>query len=559
MTLSDVFSCDWLVVVIDVQSQIKHIIVNDRDKLIKLYEDNKDNIWIGFNSRHYDQWILKGVICDFDPKKINDHIIVNGEPGYSFSSLLNKISLNNFDIMTSLHGLKQLEGFMGNNIRESDVPFDIERKLTDKELNEVIKYCEYDVEQTIEVFLRRQEEFNSQMSLLKAFNLPIKYINKTKAQLSAIILGANKNKYNDEFNISIPSTLDIKKYSYIVNWYKNPLNLDYSKKLVTDVMGVKHIFAWGGLHGALENYHDEGIFVNVDVASYYPALMIEYNYSSRSISNPNKYREIRDTRLELKKNKDPMQAPYKIVLNSTYGAMKDQYNNLYDPLMANNVCVAGQLLLLDLIEHVERVNKFKLIQSNTDGVMFKLERTEDLDLLKEVCSEWEKRTKMELEYDIFTKIYQKDVNNYITVEANGKYKSKGSYVKKLNELDYDLPIVNKALVQYFTNKVPIETTISNCNDLKEFQKIVKLSNKYKGAIHNGQVLKEKTLRVFASRRQSDSEVFKIKDYKHEKIANTPERCFIYNDDINGLEIPRILNKKWYADLAYKRLNDFLGG
>ena len=57
----------------------------------------------------------------------------------------------------------------------------------------------------------------------------------------------------------------------------------------------------------------------------------------------------------------------------------------------------------------------------------------------------------------------------------------------------------------------------------------------------------------------DSEVFKIKDYKHEKIANTPERCFIYNDDINGLEIPRILNKKWYADLAYKRLNDFLGG
>ena len=35
----------------------------------------------------------------------------------------------------------------------------------------------------------------------------------------------------------------------------------------------------------------------------------------------------------------------KIVLNGTYGASKDKHNNLYDPLMANNVCVAGQLLI----------------------------------------------------------------------------------------------------------------------------------------------------------------------------------------------------------------------
>lgn len=554
----EVFKHDWLVVVMDVQNSKKHIIINDRDKLLKLYEENKNNIWIGYNSRHYDQWIFKSIICDFNPKEMNDWIIVKGEPGYKFSRLLNKIELNNFDIMTSMHGLKQLEGFMGNNIKESEVSFDIDRKLIPTELEEVIKYCEHDVEQTIEVFLHRQEEFNSQISLLKAFDLPIRYIIKTKAQLSAMILGANKNSYGDEFNISIPDTLDITKYSHIVDWYRNPLNLNYEKKLVTDVMGVKHIFAWGGLHGALENYHEEGIFVNVDVASYYPSLMIEYGYSSRSISDPNKYREIRDTRIELKKNKDPMQAPYKIVLNSTYGAMKDKYNNLYDPLMANNVCVAGQLLLLDLIEHVERANKFKLIQSNTDGVMFKLDSIKDLDVLKEICSEWEKRSKMDLEYDIFTKIYQKDVNNYLTVEENGKYKSKGAYVKKLNDLDYDLPIVNKALVDNFINKTPIEATIMNCNDLKEFQKIVKLSGKYKHAIHNGGVLKEKTLRVFASRRKDDSGIFKVKLDKPEKIANTPEKCFIFNDDVNNKSVPRALNKQWYVDIAYKRLMDFLG-
>ncbi len=552
----EVFKHDWMVVIIDVYNSKRHIVVNDREQLLKIYEENKNNIWIGYNSRHYDQWILKGIICDFNPKEINDFIIVEGKGGYEFSSLLNKVELNNFDIMTSMHSLKQLEGFMGNDIRESEVPFDIDRKLTEKELEEVINYCIHDVEQTMEVFLHRQEEFNSQLSLLKAFDLPMKFFNKTKAQLSAIILGASKRSYDDEFEISIPDTLDIKKYEHIVNWYKNPLNLDYKKTLEVEVMGVPHKFAWGGLHGAKEKYIDTGIFVNVDVASYYPALMIEYNYSSRSISDPNKYREIRDKRIELKKNKDPMQAPYKIVLNGTYGAMKDKYNPLYDPRQANNVCIAGQLLLLDLIEHVEAANKFELIQSNTDGVMFKLKSMNDLELLKSICSEWENRTRMVLEYDIFTSIFQKDVNNYLTLEEDGSYKSKGAYVKKLNELDYDLPIVNKALKEYFINNIPVEVTINNCNDLKEFQKIVKVSSKYKHAIHNGKILKEKTLRVFASRATSDSEVFKTKGVTFEKIANTPDKCFIENGNVNNMKVPRKLNKKWYIEVATQRIRDF---
>ena len=290
--------------------------------------------------------------------------------------------------------------------------------------------------------------------------------------------------------------------------------------------------------------------------AYYPALMIEYNYISRSISDPNKYREIRDKRIELKKNKDPMQAPYKIVLNGTYGAMKDKYNPLYDPRQANNVCIAGQLLLLDLIEHMESANKFELIQSNTDGVMFKLKSMDDFELLKRICSEWENRTRMVLEYDIFTSIFQKDVNNYLTLEEDGSYKSKGAYVKKLNELDYDLPIVNKAIKEYFINNVPVEVTINNCNDLKEFQKIVKVSSKYKYAIHNGKILKEKTLRVFASRSTSDSEIFKTKGVTFEKIANTPNRCFIENGNVNNMEVPRKLNKKWYIEVATQRLKDF---
>ncbi|MGN9164941.1 hypothetical protein ACTNDY_06590 [Tissierellaceae bacterium HCP3S3_D8] len=541
----------------DVVNKDAHVIVNDRDKLMQLYTRNIDNIWCGYNSRHYDQYIFKGILLGMDPYDISKYIIQNHEPGWKYSNDFRTIQLYNYDVMTSYHSLKQLEGFMGNDIRESDVSFDIDRKLTPSELEETIRYCKHDVEQTIEVFLNRLEEFESQMSLLKVFKLPLNYISKTKAQLSAIILDAVKQDRNDEFNITIPDTLKVDKYKHIVEWYQNPLNLDYSKKLEIEVAGVPHIFAWGGLHGAIDEYQGEGIFVNMDVASYYPALMIEYDFLSRNVHDRNKYKEIRDIRLKLKANKDPMQAPYKIVLNSTYGAMKDKYNQLYDPLMANNVCVSGQLFLLDLIEKIE--NYCQLIQSNTDGLFIKINNMEDLEVIKGICKEWEDRTRMELEFDIFTKIYQKDVNNYIVIHEDGSYESKGAYVKKLNNLDNDLPIVNKSLVEYFINNTPVEITIGNCNQLKEFQLIARASSKYKGLKHGNKILNEKTVRVFASKDRYDSGITKINSRNRlEKIAGSPERCFIVNGDINNRRIPRKLDKEWYIKLARNRIHDFLG-
>ena len=154
----EVFKEDWLVVIIDTDKEIINEIVNDRSKLNEIYQANKNNIWIGYNSRRYDQYILKAILAGFNPKEINDFMIVEGKGGWEFSSLLNKFPIINFDIMTSMHSLKQLEGFMGNNIKETSVPFDIDRKLTDSELQEVLKYCRHDVEQTMEVFLNRAEE-----------------------------------------------------------------------------------------------------------------------------------------------------------------------------------------------------------------------------------------------------------------------------------------------------------------------------------------------------------------------------------------------------------------
>jgi DNA polymerase elongation subunit (family B) len=116
---------------------------------------------------------------------------------------------------------------------------------------------------------------------------------------------------------------------------------------------VPHTFAWGGIHGAIPKYFGKGRFINMDVRSYYPSLMIEYDFLSRNVLSPEKFKQIYWDRIAFKASKDPRQLPYKIVLNGTYGAMKDKFNNLYDPKQANNVCINGQLLLLDLMERLE--------------------------------------------------------------------------------------------------------------------------------------------------------------------------------------------------------------
>lgn len=553
----EVFKYDWMVVIIDYNSKHRTVIVNDPEQLNEFYNEHTESIWVGYNSRVYDQWILKGILLGKNPYEISIKLIVEDINGYQILPDGKNIKLNNFDISTGFHSLKQLEAFMGSKIKESDVDFMIDRPLTPSEIEEVKLYCIHDVEETIKVFDARKEEFDSQLAMIETFELDMDMFNKTKAQLSAHVLGAhNKTEYNDEFELIFPDTLVLDKYSYVYDWYRNKKNRTYESNLYTNIAGVPHIFAWGGIHGAISNYIGEGTYIMSDIASMYPALMIEYNFLSRNVENPDKYREIRDKRIVMKKNKDPRQLPFKIVLNSTYGASKDKHNNLFDPLMANNVCVAGQLLLLDLIEKVEPYGE--LIQSNTDGILFKVNSEEQKQKYLEECAKWSKRTRLDLEHDEYVKVVQKDVNNYIIIDAKGKYKSKGAYVKKLSKIDYDLPIINKALINYFTQGISIADTINNCDDLIEFQKVVKVSRLYKYATHNNNIIKEKVLRIFASTDIDDGTIIKIKsEDRIEKIANTPEHCFIYNDEVIGLKIPDKLNKQYYIEIGEKRLQDFI--
>lgn len=564
----EVFKHDWLVVVINPVTRSELVIVNDRDQLAALYEERKREIWVGYNNNHYDQFIFKAVLLGMDPKEVNDFIIVGGNKGWQYSRLFNDVYMVNYDVFhpRTDRGLKTHEAYMGNDICETTVPFDIDRKLTDGEIAETVKYCRHDVEQTIEVFMHRKSEFDARMDLLKMFDLPISYLGKTDAQLTAIILGARQpgKLRDDEFDIKPLECIELGPYDFVRRWYIDPENQDYSRTLDFEIAGCPHKCAWGGLHGAISQYAGEGYFINVDVESYYPAEMITHGLLSRNVSDPVKFRGIRDHRIELKHAGDPRQKALKLVINGTFGASKDKYNSLYDPRQANMVCVNGQLMLVDLMWHLVRDAKAEIIQSNTDGVLIKMPDGFDggpdafFDLVDDAAYEWEHRTGMGLEFDEFCRVFQKDVNNYVLVAEDGTTKTKGAYVKKLDSLDYDLAVVNKALVDYMVSGVPVEDTIASDDRLIDFQRVVKVSGKYLYGVHGQKRLTDKCFRVFASKRKGDGMIGRVKagEGKPEKFGNTSPHVFIDNGDVHDKACPDYLDKSWYVDLAHERLKQF---
>lgn len=617
----EVFKEDWFAVFIDVTRKTEQVIVNNPDELKALYEANTSNIWVGFNNRHYDQYIMKGILLGMNPKRINDWIILEKREGWQFSSVFNKVPMTNYDVMPNPPvGLKTMEGFLGSNIKETGVPFDINRKLTKAEIEETIKYCRHDVEQTIKIFLEKIDEFNAMHGIVQAFPnmVSLSNIGDSEARITAKVLGCVKQDFKDEFDYFFLPCLRLNKYKYVQDWFeekkKEALAMDlqncdkYDKKLwyksqnlETVVAGIPHSFGFGGLHGAADTpIHKTGQILHVDVNNYYPSMLIAWGLVTRAATNDN-YHLVYNTRKSMKakqiaaaksgkkaeaKNWKKAQLPYKKMLNALSGGMKDETNPAYDPRNNNCMCINGQLMLLDLIEHLEAVPGFELIQSNTDGLIIWIPDTDEaFEMVDDICWEWEQRCSTDqcsilLELDNISEIYQKDVNNYLWVGADGSVERIGAYVKELSATDNDLPILNKALVEYMVHKTPVEQTINQCDDLIMFQKIVKLSEKYDWVEHEHcipvitktgkRVIKEvyeypekvkysyKSYRVFASNSQDDGRLLKRKKVKTkgEKFGNTPDHCFICNDDVCGVKTPQTLDKGWYIDLAKKRLKQF---
>lgn len=562
----EVFKYDWLVVFNDLVTNQFITIVNDREKLLEFYKKNKDKLFIGFNNKRYDDNIFKVILLGQSAYYASKVIIEEDNILKLYKVFdMNRYTLNTLDIaQDGIRGsLKEFEGYLGLSIEESNIAFDIDRALTEKEIEQTIEYCIYDVKATKVLVEYHKGSIKTKLALIKEFNLSKYDTNKTNAQLAAKILNAKKKLFDDEltsFNIT-KHDIDISD-KRITDFYT--LNeIDYKDKLKIDIAGVPHVLAYGGLHGALENFEYQGELWLMDVTSYYPSIMIEYDYISRGIgtSDRERFRDIYHKRLEFKAQGDKQRANiYKLILNTVYGCMKSKFNDLYDPKNANNVCISGQLMLIDLIE---KLNPYcKLVQSNTDGIVIIPHNHEKI---KEVVNDWEKRTRMNMEIETGKAIYQKDVNNYILVSEKG-IKGKGGYVYQSKEVDsfanlrQSNAILDDCVVNYFVHKISPEETIAKTNDLLRYQIIAKAGRTYNSVYwvkDNHHVVVNHVNRVYATIDKSCGKLYKTKpNGRVDSIANLPEHCQLSND--NNFDIT-LLDKEYYLEKAWVRINDFRTG
>lgn len=309
------------------------------------------------------------------------------------------------------------------------------------------------------------------------------------------------------------------------------------------------------------------IIRNFDVASYYPHLMTICGYTSRNIPSPEVFENVLEQRMKAKAAGDKATAnALKLVVNTTYGAMLNQYNDLFDPLMGRSVCITGQLFLLEMAQNLyQNVEDLVIVQLNTDGVMIEFYEDQYEEVLA-IVNEWQSRTGFELEEDSVALIAQKDVNNYVEVQPNGSVKTKGGYLVRgiapagAFNINNNACIVATALKEYFVNGTPVEETINGCNDIFQFQLIAKAGAKYREAYHlvdGEQVPVQKVNRVYATKDERYGKLFKVKAENDAtaKIEMLPEHCIIDND--NQLSIDDV-DKTFYIEMAKKRINDFLG-
>lgn len=565
------------------------VIVNDRAKLIEFYNAHKDDIFISYNGRQYDTGIFKGILDGMNVGYVNDKLIKEGKKPFQVVKNAKKYPLNDYDTILKDKSLKQLEAFMGDDIRETEVDFNIDRPITEEEIKQTLYYNHHDVIEVLRVLDYCWDDFEGQLDIIELYGLDMSYFTKTKVQLAVspkILNAVDQHTLDDEFDIRLPETIKLSdKYKFIPEWYMNPKNWRYKEHLRSEdnqhnnqlcctVAGIPHVFAWGGCHGADDKEAVfEGIILHADVASMYPTTDIEYGLLSRKFKNPDDFKQMRDFRLKLKSEKNPKNKALKPMINGVYGAGKDRNNPSYDPLMANLTCIFGQMFILDLIDKLEPY--CRLLQTNTDGIFVLCENEEMKNKVIEITNQVGERLKMEFEIDEYTKLIQKDVNNYIAVKKNGELECKGAMVKFNKPIDNDLPILNDAVRNYLAYDIPVEQTINECEEYIKFQKVIKLSAKYKEIWYgngvsgkdnkitsiNGELLKGKVHRVFASKRQSDGSIYKLKIEKgiksYEQFANTPTHLFIDNEDVHDKSIPEYLDKEYYINEAKKRIDMFL--
>ena len=267
----EVTAFDWLLVIKD-KSTGKYYEFHNDPEGVEDFINEHDFIYVGYNNKSYDNYILKGVLNHYVPdeiKKINDWIISEKRAGWEYPYDMPFVKIPpTSDLILDMplrQSLKELEGNMLMDIQESTVDFNIDHPWTKDEFDKMVYYCKHDVDATERLIDERIDYLEAKASVAELIGMDVeKALYSTNAQLAAIYLEAKRVERNDERSFEFPDNIlydlipkEVVSFFDKINDTSIPDNNLFNKKLDIELCGLEWCFGFGGVHASVENYIEE--------------------------------------------------------------------------------------------------------------------------------------------------------------------------------------------------------------------------------------------------------------------------------------------------------------
>lgn len=404
-----------------------------------------------------------------------------------------------------------------------DLPFDPHTPLTDSQIETLRAYCVKDIVNTHGLKNDLHTEIEMRKFMSQQYNMDLR--SKSDAQIGEAValklvearLGRAVPKpinYKGKvLRYTVPTYIKfetplMQNVCNVVANAEYPVSKESGKPEIPDVVSelkikignTEYTLGIGGLHskekeqtiicGKRDRLRD------VDADSFYPFLIINNQYCPKTMGavflqvyqedlvNPRIKHKRASANMDLteavRKEEKKLANSKKIVINGLYGKLGDPYSKMYAPELMISVCLTGQLSLLMLIERME-LQGISAVSANTDGVVLKY--TDDqTELVDAIIKQWEKDCNFTTEETFYHALYSANVNNYIAIKSDKDCqiikgaKRKGIFSDhwitdqnnfKLRSTPNFL-ICRNAVVNYLTERKPIEQTIRECTDIKQF-------------------------------------------------------------------------------------------
>lgn len=489
----------------------------DQETCDRLDRIMRSNEIVTFNGQSFDVPIIFKAIDGArvsDLKRAADQIITGNVKYWDAPGLLGVSvpRINHVDLIepqpNAFASLKTLNGRLHGK-RMQDLPYPPEAMLTPSQKQEIKDYCINDLAATELLHEALSEPLVMRVALGKQYDMDFRC--KSDSQIGEAIIRSRVTEalgqrpervetpagstfpYNapDWLSFETPELRDIlsrlRDTQFIVK-HGGKVDLpDWLGKRHITIGGTTYAMGIGGLHSTERNRmvtaDAQHRLIDFDVASYYPSIILGSGLYPRACGPAflEVYRAIREERLVAKREKNKVKDQgLKISLNGVFGKLGSPYSILYAPHLMIAVTLTGQLALLMLIDRLEHAG-IPVVSANTDGVVVRCPAAQE-NLLAHITKQWQADTGFELEDTEYSALYNQSVNTYIAVKPDGKVKRKGVLANPRAEGDLRTQMMNSpsmnvcadAAVAFLTRGIPLEQTIYECRDIRDFVTVVKV-------------------------------------------------------------------------------------